>query len=65
VRPGGWRARLGLERRSVYHGVADLRLLLTEFADPGGEATYFLVSDASTGLTMNWPILARRTDRDV
>jgi hypothetical protein len=47
ARPGGLACRVRAWRPGSWYPMArpDLRLTLTEFADPGGEATYFHVPD--------------------
>ena len=51
VRPEGLACRVRAFRPDLppASAKADLELLLTEFADPGGEATFLLVPDPGAG----------------
>lgn len=51
VRPGGVACRVQAWKPSyAFKRPGDLALLLTEFADPGGKATYFRLQDLSVGV---------------
>ena len=51
VRPGGGACRVGVwAPNSGTAGKHDLRLLLTEFPDPGGRAVYFRLRDPAAAV---------------
>jgi uncharacterized protein len=61
IRPGGLACRVKAWSGSDISKPADLDLVLTEFADPGGEATYFRLPDL--GIAMDDELIQQGSDK--